>query len=74
MLPFFLFSRELGDLSKHQVESQILKDFMHTGCANSHVVSRGACSEACDHHGSSPCDVRPGSHCLQPSENSLKKR
>ena len=67
------FSRELGDPWKHQIESQILKDSMHTGCANSHVVTRVVYREACDHHGSSPCDVRPGSHCLQPSENSLNK-
>ena len=67
------FSRELGDPWKHQIESQILKDSMHTGCANSHVVTRVVYHEACEHHGSSPCDVRPGSHCLQPSENSLNK-
>ena len=69
----FLFSRELGDPWKHQIESQILKDSMHTRCANSHVVTRVVYREACDHHGSSPCDVRPGSHCLQPSENSFKQ-
>ena len=70
--PFF--SQESWETrGKHQVESQILKDSMHTGCANSHVVTRVVYREACDHHGSSPCDVRPGSHCLQPSENSLNK-